>query len=306
MKRFFPLLLIIALIGGCLWAQSETPEIRAALNGLIQKAESGDAKALYDLARLYDTGYDSIPVDSLKSTALYLESAQKGYSPARNYIGFRYFKGEIVNRDVDSALYWIRAAANDGDITAATNLGYLYLHSDEVNHDENEAAKWLMIAAEEGVIDAQNELLNLKSAEWDTIPADSAFSLGVKYYIGKAPIIGVKLIEIASREHNPRALALLGDAYSKGRGVAYDHKKSMDYFFQSAQQGYAPAQFIIAELLDILPDSLELLLSPENSGNKTDDASFGDIYSAQFWYEKAAEGGINNSDDAFNNLLALP
>ena len=82
-------------------------ETREALRKLRERAEAGDAKALYDLAYLYDTGYDTIPVDSALSSALYRASAEKGYAPARNYLGFRYYNGEGgLRRDIDSALFW--------------------------------------------------------------------------------------------------------------------------------------------------------------------------------------------------------
>ena len=288
MKRLFPFVVILFFVGGCLWAQEELTPTRIALRELAGKAEAGDPKSLYDLAKLHDTGYDSIPKDSVRSTAMYLKSAEKGYAPAMNFIGFRYYNGEIVNKDLDSAVYWIRRAAEDGDITAAANLGYLLLDSPEIEHDTVEASKWLMVAAEEGVVGPQHRLIEINKVEWDELPADSALNLGLKYYLGKAPVLGFNFIKIATKGAIPRAYALLGDAYSRGIGVPYDHQKSVDNFFKAAMMGDPSAQFIIAELLDFFPDA--------------DQSSQG----AAYWHEKAESQGISDSESAYSRLFTLP
>lgn len=288
--RLFPALLILALTGGCLWAEEQVSAQRLALRELSQKASEGDAKALYDLARLHDLGYDSIPVDSVRSTALYLLAAQKGYAPARNYIGFRFYKGEGVDKNLDSAVYWIQKAADQGDITAAANLGYLYADSPDFIHDEEEAVKWLSKAIEGGIPEAQEKLLELRGEVWRSLPSDSALSLGIHNYLGNAPIVGTFLLETAAMQRNPKALALLGDAYSKGIGVPYNHNKSLEYFFSAAKEGDPSAQFIIAELLEFFPD---IHLSD-------------DMGSPSEWYEKAKSEGVSDSETAYRRLYSQP
>lgn len=299
MRRYFPFLLLLFFIGGGLWAEDRSVAHRLALRQLVDRASDGDAKALYDLARLHETGYDSIPLDSARSMALYLESAEKGYPPAMNYIGFRYFTGNGFEKDIDSALYWIRKAADQGDITAAANLGYLLSESKEIPHDEAEAIRWISIAAEGGVNEAQIKLASLKEKDWQELPADSALQLGMGYYLGKAPIIGVKLIEIAAGENNPRALSLLGDAYSKGIGVPYDHQKSTDYFYKAALAGDPAAQFIIAEMLEIFPEALP-------SSGEEPSGIIEDLSSPSFWYEKASQAGVDDAESAYRQLYSYP
>ena len=288
MKRSLPFFVITIIFCGCLWAQEEVSALRIALRQLVDRADAGDAKALFDLARLHDTGYDSISIDTLRSTGLYLRSAKKGYAPAMNFIGFRYYNGEGVSQNLDSALYWIQKAANQGDVTAAANLGYLLTESTDVDHNEEEALKWLTIASEAGVPEAQIKLIELQEDHWKELPLDSISSMSLGYYLGRAPIAGVKLLEIASEKGDAHALALLGDAYSKGVGVAYDHQKSIDYFYKAAISGDPSAQFIIAELLEIFPDAI-----PDSEG-------------AEYWKEKAYEAGVTNSDEAYEKLYATP
>lgn len=252
MKRFLPLLLIALLIGGVIFAQNSDPARREALRQLAADAGRGEAKALYQLAKLHDTGYDSIPVDSIRSTALYMAAAEKGYAPAMNFIGFRYYKGEGVPRDIDSALYWINRAAYQGDITAAANLGYLLSEASDIARNDTLALDWIAIAADGGVPQAQ-----------------------------------IALAEVASRLATPKAKTLLGEAYSKAMGVEYNHEKSVGYFHEAAQEGNPSAQFIVAELLDFFPD-----LFPEET--------------AEYWYEKAAESGVTDSESAYRALYAYP
>lgn len=265
MKKIQILILTAFICGVALAQMSEVEDMprRLALRQLVERADSGDAKALYDLAYLHDIGYDSIPVDSVRSTLLYRLSAEKGYAPARNFLGFRYYMGEYLTQNVDSALYWIRLAAIDGDITAAANLGYLLSDSDNVEHNEEEALEWLAVAADAGLPAAQ-----------------------------------VKLVEIAERVGSPKAYALLGDAYSKGQGVAYDHKKSIEYFYKAAEEGNPSAQFILAELLEFFPDILSDVNEPGISASAAD----GIHPSYRDWYEEAAAAGIHNSDDAYRHL----
>lgn len=324
MKRYLPFILLICFFVGGVWAQSTLSRQQEALGELMQKAHEGDAKALYQLAKLYDTGFDTIPVDSVKSTALYLLSAQKGYAPARNFIGFRYYNGEILSRNIDSALYWIRLAAEEGDVSAASNLGYLLSQSEDITHDYPQALNWLSKAAEAGVPAALSQLGDLKRMglgttpdtleaislyeqaaakgdwqvqlkllammgyKWKELTPDSALYLGIKYYTGDLPLAGIDLIEQVAETENPKALALLGDAYSKGVGVGYNHEKAIEYFRLAAQKGDPSAQFIIGELLEFFPDDDTSGLSPQE------------------WFDLASRQGVNDSQSAYDLLYSFP
>lgn len=252
MKRLAPVFFLLLWVGGFMWAQNSVNPHEDALQKLFENADAGEPEALYRLARLYETGFDTIQKDSLKSMALYFSAAEKGFAPAMNYIGFKIYNEKIPEQSLDSALYWIRKAAYQGDVTAAANLGYLLTEGPEIANDDSEALDWLAVAADGGMPAAQ-----------------------------------MKLVEVAERLGTPKALALLGDAYSKGRGVVYDHEKSIRYFYEAALGGNASAQFIVAELLDFFPDTLK-------------------EESAEFWYDMAALGGVTDSESAYSQLYSLP
>lgn len=209
----------------------EPSEVRLAVRALASRAADGDAKALYDLARLHESGYDSIPVNALRADSLFLLSAEKGYAPAQNYLGFRLYRGDGINRDIDLGLEWMEKAALQGDPKAANNLGWLLLEGEGVAHDPRKAAFWLersarsglptgmaqyadllrtgqiipadtlradslyRCAIEAGLQDAEKKLLAMQRNRWLNLSPDSALRLGIHHYTHRAPSIGVALFE---------------------------------------------------------------------------------------------------------------
>lgn len=311
------------------FAPGDAPGRRATLEQIAERARQGDAAALYKLAMIYDMGYDSVAVDSARSTALYRQAALLGYAPAQSFLGYRYFKGEYVAKDIDSALYWIAKAAGNGDARAANNLGYLLSEGSVVAQDYEKAVHWLTIAAdaglptgeslladlyrrglgtvpdtakavslytraiEGGLQDAEMKLLSMMGRKWESLPADSMVRFGRYYYTRRAPSVGVTLFEYASRQGNADAFALLGDAYSRAQGVAYDHDKSIACFLEAALRGNPSAQFVIAELLDIFPDALSAETFTKIITEYYKDTTVpSGIFTATYWYDKAAQKGI--------------
>lgn len=288
---------------------------------------------LYETALIYEIGNDSIKADSQKASVYYKLAAEKGNIEAQNYLGFRYYNGEGIRQDADSAIYWIRKAAEKGDIKAAGNMGYLLSQAPDITHDYDEAFRWLKTATEAGLPTAMTQLaelyrrglgcspdtlnairlyekaismrqrdgelrlLAMMGPKWKTLPADSAFILGLKYYREGAPIAAVELLENAASQGIIRAKALLGDAYSKGNGVAYDHDKSILLFYEAALEGDPSSQFILAELLEFFPDSFKEL----NLELPTDQPF---IDEPSYWYEKAFLQGVTDAEEAFNRLFS--
>lgn len=341
MKRIVQI--ILAVFFFCLPVlQAEVTRQREAVRTLALRASRGDSAAMFELARLHDNGFDSIRQDSLRAIALYRMAAEKGYAPARNYLGFRYFTGQGVNQNPDSALYWINLAAGDGDVTAANNLGFIYASGNGVAQDYKKAFYWFSKAAEAGMPQAESQLADLyregkgtdadtvKAVEfyeraisrglgdadfklrriagerWRSLPTDSLVVKGRHYYTHGAPFTGVALLEIASSGGSADAMALLADAYSRGAGAGYDHDKSVGLFLKAALRGNPSAAFIIGELLDIFPDALK-----DEDPMEEISVFYGannvpsDIMSPDFWYARAAEKGVKDAEEA-SRLLLMP
>lgn len=320
-----PCLLILMMVCGAI-PINQVSRARIALRELAVKARVGDSVAMYELARLHDIGYDSIAVDSAESTRLYRMAAVKGYPKAQNYLGFRYLKGEYVTQDIDSGLFWLEKAALNGDPAAANNLGFLYYEGTLLSRDYAKSEKWLRKADEKGVPqaasllgdiyqfghgvspdttaaigfyekamaaglhDTELKLISMMGKSWQKLPADSAVNLGRRYLGHNAPRAAVILLGNAADKGNADALALMGLCYSRGLGVGYDYSLSNRYLLEAARKGQHSAQFLVAELLDMLPD----VFGKDES----------DVEDATYWYGKAAEAGITDATEAITLLLS--
>lgn len=337
MKRLISILLLMAVVAGAAHAdEAQDKARRMALRALIERAEQADAEAIYHLARLYESGYDSIPQDTLKSVALFRRAAELGNLPAQNYYGFLLYNGMGTAEDKASGLDWIKRAAEGGDLTAANNLGYMILNDTATECPEGyeEAAKWLSKAAdggvpsaismladlyregkgvptdtlqaislydraiEAGVPDAQYKLLAMQHESWSRLAPEEAVRTGLHYYTHRAPTIAVTLFEQAADQGNAQAMALMGDALTRAQGASYDHDKALEYYFRAALAGNPSAQFVIAELLEIFPDALDTIdfAIPEKTPEYTD---------PHYWMEKASESGVHTAEDATRELYKL-
>lgn len=302
-------LILLAVMVATMFAA--TPEGRRAFRQFEQRAENGDAEAQYRLATVLETGWDSVPADSVRALELMRRSAQAGFPPAMNYLGYLYGKGykvgnrELIPIDRDSSVMWLRRSADAGDPRAVSNLAYLLLNDTVsgrtpeerlaadstayaylvkganaqiptafsmlgdmyrdgrwVKRDTLKGAANYEAALERGLGDAEARLIALMGHRWQRLPQDSAFNLGLRYYTGYAPGAGVLLLERAAEIPDTigigaRAMALLGDAYSRGVGVKYSHDKSLAYFARAALAGNPSAMYILAETLEVFPDALQ-------------------------------------------------
>lgn len=326
-SRFFCLLMTAVATLMAVYA-----DVHYEVVALTRRAEEGDPESIYVLATLHDRGFDTIPVDSMRSTQLYRLAAEKGYLPAMSYLGFRLLSGEVssLGRDEAEGLEWLEKAAFSGDSKASSNLGWLLMEGKYVERDYAKAAFWLRRASDEGLAVAQSmlgdlylqgkgvpedsvkadslyheaferglpdaafKLEALHSGRYDTLPAEELVKKGLYFYLRSAPSVGVKLFYKAADLGSPEALALLGDAYTRAIGVPYDHRLSLGYYTRAALAGNPSAQFVIGELLEIFPDALD-----DMKAEGLHIPSDAPIY----WFEKAAEGGVTDAESATKLLL---
>lgn len=328
MKQF----ILILFLGICVLAKSMTPEARRSFEAFEQKALDGDAEALYRLSAILEKGYDSIPADTVRSLLLLRRSADAGYAPALNYLGYLYQNGEILKQNADSALYFIRRAADAGDARAAHNYAFLILNPENEADltADSLALKYLEIAADAGLPqsqtlladlyaegrllpadtvkavelyekaidkgfhDAELRLLNLKGPQWQNLESGDALDKAIYYWNLGAPTIAVELLHLIGpmESETARAYALLGHAYSRGQGAPYDHHKANEYFARAAILGNPSAQFILAETLEIFPDALNDLMP-----------DLPESLSPEILRQSAAKAGIHTAQQATQYLL---
>lgn len=327
---------IVIFFIACLAQSSDPDRGRRILRETAARADAGDAEALYQMSVVYSRGFDSIPADLSKSDSLLRLSAESGHPVAANMLAFRLMEGKDIPADTMQAVKWFEVAANAGDAKAQSNLGYILVNGIGVSPDSQRGAYWLELASENGItraqsmlgdlyrdgngvardsmqadahyraafekglVDAGYKLADLRRAYTDTIPDDRLLAEALYFYRYGASSPAIKWLsrlensnDIVVRAH---AMAVLGDAYARAQGVAYDYEKSIDYLFKAATQGNPSAAFMIAELLDILPDALNRLIKDNDPA---------DLSSAQYWYEIAAPSGITNAAEAYRRLLTF-
>jgi TPR repeat protein len=93
------------------------------------------------------------PGSEVVSFELMRQMAQSGDPVAENALGLRYLQGDEKNRivrDEKQAFRWISRAANHGSLPAQAKLGFLYWGGRGVSKDLNQAYFWTALARARG------------------------------------------------------------------------------------------------------------------------------------------------------------
>ena len=77
----------------------------------------------------------------------HLDLANKGYPLAECQVGYFYFDGLGVEKDMSKALYWTERSANHGDRDGQYNLAWFYEEGIGVDVDREKARYWYKKAA---------------------------------------------------------------------------------------------------------------------------------------------------------------
>lgn len=81
----------------------------------------------------------------------HLPLAEAGYPLAECQIGFFYYEGLGVERDLERSFYWTRRGAEHGDWDAQFNLAeWFYGPGQVADGDPDQAARWYAAAARQG------------------------------------------------------------------------------------------------------------------------------------------------------------
>lgn len=73
--------------------------------------------------------------------------AQQGYPLAECQVGYFYYEGLGIERDLSQAFYWTKRAAEHGDRDAQCNLAWFYEDAIVVSKDMEKAKYWYRQAA---------------------------------------------------------------------------------------------------------------------------------------------------------------
>ncbi len=141
--------------------------------------------------------------------------------------------GEGGEKDFESAEYWFRRAADQGDARAMNGLGCLCESGVKLARDREGALDWFRMAAESGHAEAQ-------------------FRLGDKYRRGLGVRVdyvqAVRWLRKAADQGLAEAQYWLGDMYSYGEGVPQDYEEASEYYRKATDQGLFQAQNYLGDM----------------------------------------------------------
>ena len=135
-----------------LWNEIEVLKRGGHFNGVaenLQKlSESGNLKAMLQLAELFDAGR-GVARNPQRAFNLVQQAAKCGHVESLHALGTRYLNGLGVTVDIATALKWFKAAADHGLPEASMSLGYLHEHPRRNSDpDLQQAANWYRQATE--------------------------------------------------------------------------------------------------------------------------------------------------------------
>ena len=226
----------------------------------IQKnAISGDADAQYELAELLKEQSDSLHVKK-QAFNWAMKSAKQGNEKAQDLLGrFYAYEPEVVENDIQKAIYWFEKSAKKNYCHAYISLGWLYSGFFKDDKSLQIALDWFQ-----------------KGIELNCLSVMEA--LGSMYlYDERLPNRlenGLKWIEKAANLGDVYAQYTLGGFYdypeyaSEGLNLKQDVKKAIYWYEKAAKNNDIGSMYFLASILD-----------------KEEHTTVYSIKKANFWYK---------------------
>jgi TPR repeat protein len=131
---------------------------KAGLDLIRQAAESGLVEAQVRLAEIHHFGEDGIFTDPGQAAFWAMKAADAGHAWAQNLVGSMKEFGAGLAMDGEGALAYYRKAAAQGDAKGQANVGRLLFNGLQVPADRVEACYWLRAASDQGEVTARKLL----------------------------------------------------------------------------------------------------------------------------------------------------
>ncbi len=243
---------ILAVTGGFLyvfapevlpWRTAQRP---SAHERLLQRAESGDAKAQHRLGIMYYNGQDGVEQSYEKAAEWYQKAIETDpdFPDAYNSLGGCYLDGEGVPKNQKKALELYKKAAELGNAHAPFNIGLIYEQGLGVETDNEEALRWYELASERGLPEGSHNA-GLAYIRGIVVPRDIKKSL--------------KFLRRAAEKNFALSQQQLGHMYLNGDGVEKDLIEAGRWYQMAADngseedQGYLQERSIARKILTCLP-----------------------------------------------------
>ena len=112
--------------------------------------DTGNMKACYKLAIMYDDGRGGVKKDDTKAAGLYKKTCDAGNMKACYNLGMMYQHGEGVKKSYKKAAGLYTTACNRGQVHGCLGLGMLYVKGRGVRQDYNRASELFKAACDKG------------------------------------------------------------------------------------------------------------------------------------------------------------
>lgn len=228
-----------------------------SLETLQQRAEQGDAEAMYQLGRFYHIG-EVVEADYDKAMTLYHRANALGYPLAANNIGALYDDMGEPEKSVE----WFEQGIRQDDKRATINLGRFYLLGIGVGQDTFKGMQMLEKYDDDGFV------LYLLAQVYDGV-------IGYKVPINYPKALEYYLLAEKNKQDLPNKDLMtlynnLGTLYNAHEDIPTNYVEAQKYLTKAAEMGFPHAMYGLANL----------------HGFK------GDKKQAFKWYLKAAENGL--------------
>ncbi len=227
-----------------------------AVKQYTKASELGSTEAENMLGMCYYNG-NGVEQNDATAFSWWKKAAEKGFDFAQHNVGYAYYNGIGVEKDYTEAIKWYTKSAEQGLAIAQYQLADCFLDGLGVDRNIDKAEYWYGKAAEQGSTEAEaglercnferyldgleKEIANLPPRKKKVNPNQAKID---KILAGK-PDPDYQTLEQAAKLGDAESQYLLGLHYKIDGEVT---KEGVNWFRKSAEQGYAPAQEMIADL----------------------------------------------------------
>ncbi|MCR5216135.1 MAG: sel1 repeat family protein [Lachnospiraceae bacterium] len=206
-------------------AATQAPDTRTEMERLLDEANRGDGRAMYELAYIYTYGNEEVAVD-YKAANEWIDRANlKGVGDAMNLRGDMYQWALGTPTDLKEALTWYKKAALNGSTTGMVNTGIMYLDGQGVDQDFATALEYFEKAAKAGDAAGMNRYGVMYFNAWGV---DQDYAVAFEW------------ISKAAEGGNVSAMRNLAVMYRNGYGVEASPEKGLQWE-QMANEAVAAA-----------------------------------------------------------------
>ena len=115
----------LKIIGTCPMCRAPPLEDDKAVWELQKKlAKEGRVEDMFELGITYFNGENGVKEDKKKGLKWIKRAADAGFGKASHFLGFHYMNGDMVRKDVDTALVHLEVAAKSGVTEAFSDMAF--------------------------------------------------------------------------------------------------------------------------------------------------------------------------------------